>query len=184
VTIFTNLDERHCHKWALLLQERKKLAKASLLMGAGDFRGAKTLFNEIFFGVSGKQADPGMAGSLLYHIAMVTKMETESRILLEEFGAASPETDQQLPGAYGDFVSDVVELSKSFLPLTEHSLDVSSRGRLGTEEKIQLYTALYRRTREIGFMVDSQNLDVLGELEVLFQDWRRRVVENAVKAGV
>ena len=32
----------------------------------------------------GKQADPGMAGSLLYHMAMVSKMESETQVLLNE----------------------------------------------------------------------------------------------------
>ncbi len=31
----------------------------------------------------GKQADPGMAGSLLYHMAMVSKMESETQVLLD-----------------------------------------------------------------------------------------------------
>ena len=38
----------------------------------------------------GKQADPGMAGSLLYHMAMVTKMESETQVLLDELNVELP----------------------------------------------------------------------------------------------
>ena len=67
MVVVTNLDERYCHKWALLLRERnRKLDSASALIQNGDFKAAKLLFGEIFFGVAGKQADLGMTGSLLY----------------------------------------------------------------------------------------------------------------------
>ena len=180
--ILTRLDERHCHKWALLLRDRKtKIDNASALIEAGDFKAAKALFNEVIFGVAGKQADPGMAGSLLYHMAMVTKMETEARVILEELKANPPEISRQLQVSYSDFVSDVVELSKSTIPLTEHSLDEPSRKTLGTEEKIRLYTALYARTRKVECTLDEKNPEALGALRVLFHDWGRNVVEMRLR---
>lgn len=80
----TSFDVRHCHKWAQLLCERKaKLDQASLAIEKQDYDSAKKLVNQIFAGAMGmKQADPGMAGSLLYHMAMVTKMESETQVLL------------------------------------------------------------------------------------------------------
>ncbi len=89
----TRFDERHCHKWALLLRERReKLDHALTAIANEDFGGAKRLFSGVFHGVSaGKRADPGMAGSLLYHMAMVTKMETETRFLLQEASADVPD---------------------------------------------------------------------------------------------
>jgi hypothetical protein len=82
VTIY---NEGQFHKWALLLKQRgEKLNKLSASTAQKDFENAKRLFQEIIYGVAGKQADPGMVGSLLYHMAMVTKMETETRVLLEE----------------------------------------------------------------------------------------------------
>jgi hypothetical protein len=78
-----------------------------------DFDGAKRLFREVFHGVSsGKHADPGMTGSLLYHMAMVTKMETETRFLLNELGVEMPAVAEQIERFYGDFASDVDELTK------------------------------------------------------------------------
>ena len=60
----TNFDVRHCHKWAQLLTERKaKLNQAVCAIEKQDFDSAKKLSNQIFAGVMGKQADPGMAGS-------------------------------------------------------------------------------------------------------------------------
>ena len=48
-----------------------------------DFDLAKKVANQIFNGFCGKQADPGMAGSLLYHMAMVSKMESETQVILD-----------------------------------------------------------------------------------------------------
>jgi hypothetical protein len=63
----------------------KKLKHALTAISNEDFNGAKILLSEIFSGSSaGKHPDPGMVGSLLYHMAMVTKMEMETRVLLEE----------------------------------------------------------------------------------------------------
>src|SRR3990172_7639790 len=55
----TNFDEKHCHKWALLLRERQgKIQKASAAINAGDFENARQVVSEVFYGVSaGKQAD-------------------------------------------------------------------------------------------------------------------------------
>jgi hypothetical protein len=66
-----NFDVRQCHKWAQLLCERKtKLDQAISAVEKQDFDLAKKLVGQIFNGVmGGKQADPGMAGSLLYHMA-------------------------------------------------------------------------------------------------------------------
>jgi hypothetical protein len=86
VDALTKFDARHCHKWAqLLLVRQQKLNQALTAISKSNFDLAKRLFSQIFKGVNGgKQADPGMAGSLLYHMAMVTKMESETRMLLEE----------------------------------------------------------------------------------------------------
>ena len=60
--------------------------------------------------MGGKQADPGMAGSLLYHMAMVTKMESETQVLLDALKVELPNVSAQLNKIYGDFESDVKEL--------------------------------------------------------------------------
>ena len=75
----TNFDVRQCHKWAqLLLARREKLSQAVAAVEKQDFDTAKKLLTQIVNGAYGKQVDPGMVGSLLYHMAMVTKMESET----------------------------------------------------------------------------------------------------------
>ena len=61
--------------------------------------------------MGGKQADPGMAGSLLYHMAMVTKMESETQVLLDELNVELPNVSAQLSKIYCDFESDAKELT-------------------------------------------------------------------------
>jgi hypothetical protein len=63
----TNFDKKHCHKWALLLRERRtKTEEASAAIKARDFDIAKRLLNQVVCGESAAgSTDPGMAGSLL-----------------------------------------------------------------------------------------------------------------------
>ena len=57
----TKFDESHCHKWALLLKERKRrIDNASEAVASGDFERAKTLTSEVFHGSSGRKGDAGM----------------------------------------------------------------------------------------------------------------------------
>jgi hypothetical protein len=99
----THFDQRHCHKWALLLNQRKQKLDVLLSKLASENASDKNrLFQEIFYGVpSGKDAEPGMAGSLLYHMAMVTKMETETHILLKELEVAAPDINQNCTSSTG-----------------------------------------------------------------------------------
>lgn len=76
----TKFDEKQCHKWAILLNERKeKIDRDSVATASGDFRTAKKLESEVFHGgpIVGKHSDPGMEGSLLYYVAMAAKMAAE-----------------------------------------------------------------------------------------------------------
>ena len=51
VTILTKFDERHCHKWALLMRERQeKIAQTEDALAREDFAQAKDLFKEVFHG--------------------------------------------------------------------------------------------------------------------------------------
>jgi hypothetical protein len=82
----------------------------------GNFDVAKRLLKEIVFGVSaGKNTDPGMAGSLLYHMAMVTKMEAETRFLIQEFPETAQPPQEKTERFYADFASDAHSLSKPVL---------------------------------------------------------------------
>ncbi len=183
MTSVTKFDDFNCHKWALLLRQRKeKLNKTNALIAAGEFETAKKLFKEIFYGVpSGKNAEPGMSGSLLYHMAMVTKMETETRVLLKELRVESPDISKNLQRFYGDFIFDMEELTGKIVPLGIQAQEVAERKSIGTEEKIVLYLNLNERTNAVEHMVTRKSPEAAGALEVLFRDWAKDVVEMRLR---
>ena len=183
VTALTNFDEKHCHKWALLLRERReKLGQALTAIANEDLDKAKCLFHEVFRGVpSGKRADPGMAGSLLYHMAMVTKMETETRFLLAELRVDMPDITEQLARFYGDFTSDVHELTNSIAPLNVDSQEVAAKASLSTDEKISVFTKLNEKTKAVEQMLNDKNPEAVENLEDLFKDWSQHIVEMRLR---
>jgi radical SAM protein with 4Fe4S-binding SPASM domain len=179
VTIY---NEGHCHKWALLLkQRREKLNKLSASIAQEEFENAKRLFQEIIYGVSGKQADPGMVGSLLYHMAMVTKMETEPRVLLEELRLPAPDIDKKLWRFFGEFVSDATELTKTLVPLDINPREVAAKASLTTNEKIRLFTELQEKTRSIAKMLKKNNPYATAALQDLFREWAKHVTETRMR---
>jgi radical SAM protein with 4Fe4S-binding SPASM domain len=183
VVAVTKFDEGHCHKWALLLRERwGKLNRALTAIANEDFDRAKRLFSEVFHGVSsGKHADPGMAGSLLYHMAMVTKMETEARFLLEESGAEMPDIAENLLRFYDDFASDAHELMKTSVPLNVNPRRVIAEPSLTTDEKISVFTKLTERTKALERLLSAENPEAVEHLEGLFTDWSQRIVEMRLR---
>ncbi len=179
----TKFDEKHCHKWALLLRERReKLNEALTAIAKEDFDRAKHLFREVFHGVSaGKRADPGMAGSLLYHMAMVTKMDTETRFLLEELHADMPDIAKQLERFYSDFVSDTRELTKATVQLNVNPREVATRASLSTDEKIGVFTKLAERTKAVERLLSAKNPEASEHLEDLFKKWSQHIVEMRLR---
>jgi sulfatase maturation enzyme AslB (radical SAM superfamily) len=179
VTIYS---EGHCHKWALLLkQRREKLNKLSASIAQKDFENAKRLFQEIIYGVSGKQAEPGMVGSLLYHMAMVTKMEMETRVLLEELRLPAPDIDKKLWRFFGEFVSDATELTKTLVPLDTNAREVAAKASLTTNEKIRLFTELQDKTRSIAKMLENKNPNATAAVQDLFREWAKHVTETRMR---
>ncbi|MGB9914732.1 MAG: radical SAM protein [Candidatus Bathyarchaeales archaeon] len=175
-------DEKHCHKWALLLRERrKKLDQALAAIAHEDFGGARRLFSEIFYGVSGKHADPGMAGSLLYHMAMVTKMETETRLVLTELRIAQPDVSNALSRLFNEFVSDMYELTRAIGPLHFDPAAVAAKARLSNHEKIDLFTKLDKKTQALDAMLVGQQPEAGKHLEGLFLDWAQHVAEMRLR---
>jgi radical SAM protein with 4Fe4S-binding SPASM domain len=183
VVAVAKFDEKHCHKWALLLRERReKLNQALTAIAHEDFDGAKRLFSEVFHGVSaGKRTDPGMAGSLLYHMAMVTKMETETRLLLEELRVDMPDIAEQTRRFYSDFASDVNELTKATVPLNVNPREVATKASLSTTEKIGVFTKLTERTKALERMLSAKNPEAIEHLEGLFRGWSQQIVEMRLR---
>lgn len=180
---FTKFDEKHCHKWALLLKERKKKIDSALTaIASGDFATAQTLTSEVFHGDSpaGKHTDLGMEGSLLYHMAMVTKMAAEPRLVLEELEVASPEIDKQLWRFYNDFASDVNELAKK-ISLEVSPREILKKREIGVNEKISLYRELTERTNKVEDMLNERNPKAKGELQNLFLEWAQNIIDMRLR---
>ena len=173
----TNFDVRHCHKWAQLLTERKaKLDQALCAIEKQDFDSAKKLSGQIFAGVMGKQADPGMAGSLLYHMAMVTKMESETQVLLDELNMKLPNVTTGLNKIYGEFYADAKELTKDVMHLNYDADVIAKTKHLNSEEKIALFTKLKQTQKIVETQLTNKDPKAAQALEKLFDDWAQQVV--------
>jgi AdoMet-dependent heme synthase len=135
------------------------------------------MFSQIFNGAfGGKQADPGMAGSLLYHMAMVTKMESETRVLLEELQEVLPDVTSKLSKIYGDFESDANELTKEIAPITADFKQVSTDPRLETEEKINLFTNLTKQNKAVEKLLAEKSPQAGEALGKLFRAWSKQII--------
>jgi AdoMet-dependent heme synthase len=173
----TNFDSRHCHKWAQLLTDRKaKLSQAVSAIEKQDFDTAKKLSNQIFTGVMGRQSDPGMAGSLLYHMAMVTKMESETHVLLEELNVKLPDVTSTLNKIYGEFYTDAKELTQGVMQLNLDADIITKAKHLNSEEKIALFTKLKQGQKAVETQLANKDPKAAQALEKLFDDWAQQVV--------
>ncbi|MDR2720017.1 MAG: radical SAM protein [Nitrososphaerota archaeon] len=167
----TNYDERHCHKWALLLRERKSiLNQVHVAIDVGDYDTAKQLSYQIFYGKMGKQADPGMAGSLLYHMAMVTKMESETRILLEELQFTQPDVQKNLARFYGLFEEDAHALLCDVFDFQRGDSSIAVE-RLSSEQKVTLFSELAKKYKNLDDLFLTHNSAVRVAVEALFCEW-------------
>jgi radical SAM protein with 4Fe4S-binding SPASM domain len=178
----TKFDEAHCHKWALLLKERKrKIDKAIESIAARDVEAAKSLVDEVFHGSSGRKSDAGMEGSLLYHMAMISKMSAESRVVLEELKVDAPSVDGVVWRFYSDFISDVKELLGDISPLEDSVVMAVKKSALRVEEKICLFRRLSEETKKVEQMLDIKNSGVGDRLQSVFLEWTKHVVEMRLR---
>ncbi len=177
VESLTNFDPKQCHRWAhLLVLRRQKLSQALSAFEEENFDLAKRLSSEIFSGVNGKQADPGMAGSLLYHMAMVTKMESETRVLLEELKADLPQIIQKTDAIYGDFQADAKELTQGITPFTLTAQEISASSHLESSEKITLFNKLNKQRKTVENQIANKDPKASEALKKLFTVWADQIV--------
>jgi AdoMet-dependent heme synthase len=179
VATILNFDQTHCHKWALLLQERhSKLVVAQKSIQNQNFEAALKLFNEIFTGFyAGKNVDPGMAGSLLYHMAMVTKMESETRVLLNELNVACPDVSDRLNMFYSAFVADAKELTQSLGAFTVDAQQTVNQPYLTSTQKISLFTQLTLENKKVKALLKAKNPQASNAFEKLFQTWANQIIQ-------
>ncbi len=126
--------------------------------------------------MGGKQADPGMAGSLLYHMAMVSKMESETQVLLDTLKVDLPNVSAQLSKIYCDFESDAKELLQTIAPLPLGLQEMATSPRMGSEEKIKLFTKLKQENKKVEDLLNSKNPKAGEALEKLFDHWAEHVI--------
>jgi radical SAM protein with 4Fe4S-binding SPASM domain len=178
VAELTIFDEKHCHKWAILLKEkRNKLNQIKTTITENNFERAQSLFSEVISGsINGKHSDPGLIGSLLYHMAMVSKMEMETNLLSNEFNSPFSDHNTELQNFYGVFITDVIELSKDILSSDFSKLNSNFTNSLGSSEKINLFTTLFDKTKTVESLFNIRDNGVVLEIEKLFEDWSYHVI--------
>ena len=173
----TNFDQRQCHKWAqLLLTRKEKLNQAHTAIKKGNYDFAKKIVTEIFSGFFGKKSDPGMAGSLLYHMAMVTKMEAETRVLLDELQLSLPDISLNLCKIYTDFEFDSKELTKEITPFSLNFKEIAESKYPGTNEKINLFSNLTKEKKALENLLSTKDDKASAALEQLFCQWTNEII--------
>ena len=162
-------DEYQCHKWGLLLRNRKKkIDKVIENLIKEDFKKTEKLFQEVFYGGLERNSDHGMEGSLLYHMAMVSKMQTEYEIILKELGINAPNIEESLKKIYSDFVSDVKILLNEVINLEGISIDITKTPYPNEEGKIQLLLELNKESKRIKEIIRNKDPEILNEIQISF----------------
>jgi radical SAM protein with 4Fe4S-binding SPASM domain len=180
----TRYNETHCHKWAVLLEKRRrKMEQAIAAIHSGNFETAQMFVSEIFHGEesrNSKDTDPGMEGSLLYHMAMVTKMEAEPKFVLEELGLDEPDVTARELTFFDAFVSDVKELTKK-LEIEVNSKPTLCKAALDEEEKISLFEKLTEKTQTVEAMLKKEDFNAELELQRIFLEWATNVIDMRMR---
>ncbi len=142
-----------------------------------EFDLAKGLFAQIINGTKGgSKADPGMAGSLLYHMAMVTKMESETRFLLDELKTELPDISEKLGNLVSDFELDTRELTLE-LKKNKHSYNGSVTTPLSSQDKIDLFTNLSKENKKLETLLNEKDPKAITVLKKLFDVWVDEIVK-------
>ena len=165
----------------MLKERKKKITKIFESINFENFDDAIILFDEVFKGGSDKNSDPGMQGSLLYHMAMVNKMNTESRIILEELEIETPSVEKQVIEFYKDFISDSRELLKGILKLDNKTNIIIKSPILRSGEKINLFKQLEEKTSKVQDMVKKHDKNSKNAIEKLFYEWSNYIVDMRLR---
>ena len=124
---------------------------------------------------NGKKADPGMAGSLLYHMAMVTKMEGETQVLLKELNIKLPNINPDLKKIYSAFESDAKELTNTMgsIPLAS---EIETE-RPSTEEKIELFSRLKQESKIAENILNQKDPKAIDAIQHAFSEWTKNIIK-------
>lgn len=174
----------HCHKWAVLLAERyRKLNQAIKVLSCGKLEDAEKLIHEVFYGDrSRKSADPGMLGSLTYHMAMVTKMATESDIIWRTLKVEAENTTNLIEEFHREFLYDAINLLEENMPELPTAFTASPLEKPMTkEEKIATAESLLKKLTHVEKLLDSGDAEASKQLESLFKEWSIKIVEMRLR---
>jgi radical SAM protein with 4Fe4S-binding SPASM domain len=109
-------------------------------------------------------------------MAMVTKMETETRILLQTLRVPAPDVEEKLRQFYGDFAKDAEELTKN-VPLSANVFKAASAPNPTTDQKIALFTNLKNQTNRAFALIADKDPHAATAVETLFTVWAAVVSE-------
>lgn len=165
----------------MLEERKKKITKIFESINFEDFDNALSLFHEVFEGDSDRNGDPGMQGSLLYHMAMINKMNTESRIVLEELQIEAPSVEKQVMEFYKDFVFDSRELLEDVLNLDNETIMIVKSPILTSKEKTKLFKQLEEKTSKVQEMFQKHDKNSKNAINELFSEWSKYVVKMRLR---
>ena len=118
---------------------------------------------------------------MLYHMAMVSKMSSEPKVVLEELKVDAPSVETKLWRFYNDFVSDAKELLEGTVDLDAAVVMAVKTPALNVEEKINLFKGLSEKTRKVEDMLDRKDSEVKEKTLSLFNEWTKYVVEMRLR---
>lgn len=174
----TTFDEWHCHKWALLLKEkRKKADQIKKELYNNNYVTAKTLFSEIISGsTKRKNNDPGLIGSLLYHMAMVSKMEMETKLLSKEFKLSIQGYTCKIKDFYTIFQTDVINLSQNLISKNISKITPPFNQPLTSKEKISFFHYLLDKTKLAESLIKKCSEKAIEEIDKVFEEWAYQII--------
>src|SRR5208283_1526435 len=118
----------------------------------------------------------GMSGSLLYHMAMVTKMEAETSVLLNELQLCLPDISRKLESLYGDFQADAKELTRGITTFTLSAREIAVSTHLQNPVKINLFNKLKKERKTVEELLTNKDSKASEALGKLFLAWTEQII--------
>lgn len=115
-------------------------------------------------------------------MAMVTKMETETSILLGELNVEMPAIGKDLERFYADFASDaLILLNHQSITFDFSRFLLSSSVTLSSEYKVGLLRQLNKSTFQVEKLLRSSPSVFTKVLDALFQEWAQLITEMRLR---
>ena len=108
-------------------------------------------------------------------MAMVTKMESETRVLLDELQVSLPDVAQMLGSIYGDFQADAKEFTNEITPYTLSAQEIAYSPHLESTDKINLFNGLRKSRTAVETLLSRKDSAASEALEKLFRHWTEQV---------